>query len=243
MTQRSPGLAHGKLDGGDQLVVGQRRRIEAGEELGRRDAPLARGAARNDRRHRAPRSMPAARRRDRRRPASRRWCRGCGWRDGRSAARPPPAAAHAGAPVRCAPSSAWVVSAPTRMPSPVGADAAQLGHARDVDQRGGLRQAEGEGGEKGLSAGQQPGIGAGRRATARRRRQASRPDIGERRRFHAGSSLDVVDGSSVAAVSGSLWPAVAGFKGGARKRCTGGIAAGRGKGRARALTPRATALA
>src|SRR4029077_20802144 len=41
-------LARGELDGGDQLVVGKCRGVETREELGRRDAPLARGAARDD---------------------------------------------------------------------------------------------------------------------------------------------------------------------------------------------------
>ena len=184
MTQRSPGLRDGELDRGDQLVGGERRGVEAREELRRRDAPLARWRCARRWSRRAPRSRPAARRPDRRRPASRRWCRGCGWRDGRSAARPRRAAARGGATSSLAPSSAWVVSAPTRIASPAAEMPASSATPRDVDQRAGLGQAEGEGGEQRLPAGQQPGVGAGRAPQLEHIGKRGRPDIGERRRLH-----------------------------------------------------------
>ena len=177
-------LAPRKLDGGDQLVVGKRRSIEAGEELGRGDAPLALGAARNDGRHRAPRSRPAARRRDRRRPASRRWCRGCGWRDGRSAARPRPAAARAGGPDRWQPSSAWVVSAPTLMPSPAAEmPASSATREMSISVEGSDRR-KARVARSDCPPASSLRVGAGRAPEREDVGKRARPDIGERRRFH-----------------------------------------------------------
>ena len=85
-----------------------------------------------------------------------------------------------------------MVSAPTRSaPSSIG-DAAEVCHTRDVDERAGLGQAEGERGEQALAAGQQPGLGARLAPKLKRLGERVRPHIGERRRLHGSSPLPLV---------------------------------------------------
>ena len=91
-----------------------------------------------------------------------------------------------------------------------GRDAGELGHARDVDQRGGLGQAEGEGGEERLATGQELRVGAGRAPEREDVGKRARPDIGERRRFHRW----LLPGRTPRPrFSGSLWAGAASFKG------------------------------
>ena len=142
----------------------QRRGVEAGEELGRRDAPLVRGAARDDdgiERDAAGRQLGG------------RIGKGQRAADGAAVADGGMGDQRHGLGEQRHVAAHQLVGAELGMGGErADADraaglrnAAQLGHARDVDQRAGLGQAEGERGEQALPAGQQLGLGARRRAT------------------------------------------------------------------------------
>ena len=201
MTQRSPGLRAGNSTAAISSSLGQCRRVEAGEELRRRNAPLARGAARDDggiEGHAAGRQLGGG--------------IGVGQRaaDGAAVAdggmgdqrhrlgqqRHVPAHQLAGAELGVGGQRADPDAVARRRGCPSARPRARCRSAWRAPT----------GGRRGWRAGDCPpasrlGVGAGGAPERKDVGKRARPDIGERRRFHAGSSLV----GRLAAISGSLW--------------------------------------
>ncbi len=129
------GCAARHADTGQQLVGLKRRREQPQEEVVNRDRPAARSALPLESSRRAPAAQRGSRRPDRLRHGCRRWCRGCGRADRRSAP-PLPAEADRRAFSSFENSiSRCVVSAPIDEGVAIAPDAAQLLDAAEIDER------------------------------------------------------------------------------------------------------------
>ncbi len=183
MVLRSPGFGRGEFYRGDQLVVAQGRAVEAGEELGGRDAPLVGGIAGDDDgvERNAAGGQLGGRIGEGQRAADGAAVADGGMRDQRhrlGEQRDVLADQRVAAEFRVRGESADADRVAGLR------DAAQLSDARDVDQRAGIGQAEGERGEQALPAGEQLGVGAGVAPEMEGVGERRRPDISKWRRLH-----------------------------------------------------------